>query len=81
MDNKVGDRVLRDWYNAKQLTALLQARYGLNNMGIRKVLGVSLKRVNELKRGEKLTIDEARRVVNTFEELEGRFEFDVEEEF
>lgn len=79
MANKVGDRVLRKWYNAKQLVALLQARYGLNNMGIRKILGVSLKRVNELKRGERLSVDEARKLVETFDELEGKFEFEVEE--
>jgi hypothetical protein len=79
MGNKIGDRVLRKWYNAKQLVALLQARYGLNNMGVRKILGVSLKRVNELKRGERLTVDEARELVKTFNELEGKFEFEVEE--
>ena len=74
----MGDSRLRENYSTKQLIRLLRARYGLNPLGIKRVLMINTKRFNELKEGEKITEHEAKRLNSIFNELSGRFEYEEE---
>ena len=67
------DSRLRESYNTQQLLRLLRSRYGLNPLGIKRVLMISTKRFNELKDGDKLNEREATRLNSVFNELSGRF--------
>lgn len=61
-------------YTTSALIHLLRKRYGLNPLGIKKVLAVDTKRYSQLLRGrESLNAEESLRLVTVFEELAGRF--------
>lgn len=65
---------LNDWYTTKQLMKLLTNRYGLNQLGIKKLLQINGTRYNKLVKGEaNFNVKEGQILTTVFAELEGRF--------
>ena len=68
------DSRLRDWYTTKHLMGLLCARYGLNRLGVKKLLQIDGTRFNKLSQGSvNFNITEGQILTTVFAELEGRF--------
>ena len=68
------NRNLNDWYNTKQLMALLSRRYGLNQLGLKKLLQINGTRYNKLCSGDvEFNVTEGHILTTVFAELQGRF--------
>lgn len=68
------DSRLRDWYTTRQLMTLLNARYGLNRLGVKKLLQIDGSRFNKLSKGSaELNVTEGHILYTVFAELQGRF--------
>lgn len=66
---------LEDNYNTKQALKMLNNRYGLNPLGIKKILNIDTKRFNELNKGEDgFSEDEVVLLTSSFEELIGKID-------
>ena len=71
------DSRLQDAYSSSGLIKLLTARYGLNMLGIKRLLGVGTSRYKKLLNGaENLNDEEAMRIDRTFVELQGRYYYE-----
>lgn len=65
---------LREEYtDGKQVIKMLNGRYGLNIRAVKSLMGIDTKRYHKLnKKGEQLTEEEKKVLIELFEELEGR---------
>lgn len=68
---------LHNNYTSSAVLKLLNVRYGLNPLGIKRMLSIRTRRYNLLVKGvEKLNGREARKISDTFVEMEGRFDYE-----
>ena len=72
------DSRLQKRYSSSAVIKLLTARYGLNMLGIKKILGIGTSRYKKLLNGaENLNDNEAKIIDETFTELKGRYYYEA----
>lgn len=68
---------LEENYSSSAIIKLIKIRYGLNLLGLKKVIGVTQKRLNILLKGsDNLNDREGKKIEFIFNELKGRFYYD-----